>query len=68
MALRIEARSGSHRALITDFQNQRTSLVEYLKRFALRHAEKGTCWRGRTWPSMTRRVERASQATSACRS
>jgi hypothetical protein len=40
MALRIEARSGSHRALIADFQDQRASLVEYLKRFALRHAEK----------------------------
>ncbi|XXT21731.1 hypothetical protein WME94_09245 [Sorangium sp. So ce429] len=25
-----------------------------------------TCWRGRTWPSMPRRVERASEATSAC--
>ncbi|WP_438027612.1 GNAT family N-acetyltransferase [Sorangium sp. So ce233] len=40
MALRIEALSRTHRTLLADFQNQHASLVEYLKRFALRHAEK----------------------------
>lgn len=40
MGLRIEALGRSHRALIADFQNQHASLIEYLKRFALRHAEK----------------------------
>ncbi|WP_437976815.1 hypothetical protein WMF11_06510 [Sorangium sp. So ce295] len=39
MALRIEALSRSHRALNADFQNQHASLVEYLNRLALRHAE-----------------------------
>lgn len=40
MALRIEPFGRQHRALIGGFQNQHPSLVEYLKRFALRHAEK----------------------------
>jgi GNAT superfamily N-acetyltransferase len=40
MALRIEAFGRQHRALVTGFQNQHASLVDYLKRFALRHAEK----------------------------
>src|SRR4051812_30922657 len=40
MAVRIEPLGRQHRSLIGDFQNQHASLVEYLKRFALRHAEK----------------------------
>ena len=40
MALRVEALGRSHRALLADFQNQHASLAEYLRRFALRHAER----------------------------
>jgi GNAT superfamily N-acetyltransferase len=40
MALRIEPFGRHHRALVGDFQNQHASLVDYLKRFALRHTEK----------------------------
>lgn len=40
MAVRIEVLGRQHRALLGDFQNQHASLVEYLKRFALRHGEK----------------------------
>jgi GNAT superfamily N-acetyltransferase len=40
MALRIEALGRARRALCADFQNQHPSLVEYLERYALRHAEK----------------------------
>jgi GNAT superfamily N-acetyltransferase len=40
MALRIEALGRRHRILLSNFQNQHRSLVEYLKRFALSHAEK----------------------------
>lgn len=40
MALRIEVLGRQHRPLLAGFQNQHASLVEYLKRFALRHAEK----------------------------
>lgn len=40
MALRIEVLGRKHRALLADFENQHASLVEYLKRYALRHAEK----------------------------
>lgn len=40
MALRIEALGRAHRALCADFQNQHRSLVEYIRRYALRHAEK----------------------------
>jgi GNAT superfamily N-acetyltransferase len=40
MPLRIEVLGRSHRALIADFQNQHSSLVEYLRRYALRHADK----------------------------
>jgi GNAT superfamily N-acetyltransferase len=40
MAVRIEALGRAHRALCADFQNQHPSLVEYIKRYALRHAEK----------------------------
>lgn len=40
MATRIEVLGRQHRSLLGDFQNQHTSLVDYLKRFALRHAEK----------------------------
>ena len=40
MALRIEALGRAHRSLCADFQNQHPSLVEYIKRYALRHAEK----------------------------
>ena len=37
---RIEPLERRHRPLLKDFQNQEQSLVQYLKRFALRHAEK----------------------------
>jgi GNAT superfamily N-acetyltransferase len=37
---RIEALERRHRPLFEGFQNQEASLVEYLRRFALRHAEK----------------------------
>jgi len=40
MALRIEPFGRQHRALAAEFHNQHPSLVEYLKRYALRHAEK----------------------------
>lgn len=40
MPLRIEVLGRHHRALLEDFRNQHRSLVEYLRRFALRHAEK----------------------------
>jgi GNAT superfamily N-acetyltransferase len=37
---RIEVLARKHRSLLRDFRNQEASLVEYLRRFALRHAEK----------------------------
>lgn len=40
MPLRIESICRTHRALLSDFQNPHASLVEYLKRYAVRHAEK----------------------------
>ncbi len=40
MSLRIEVLGRQHRALLEDFRNQHRSLVDYLRRFALRHAEK----------------------------
>jgi GNAT superfamily N-acetyltransferase len=40
MPLRIETLGRQHRALLEDFRNQHQSLVDYLRRFALRHAEK----------------------------
>ena len=40
MSLRIEVLGRHHRALLEDFRNQHRSLVDYLRRFALRHAEK----------------------------
>jgi GNAT superfamily N-acetyltransferase len=40
MALRIEVLGRQHRSLLKGFNNQHASLVEYLQRFALRHAEK----------------------------
>src|SRR5690349_13124838 len=40
MAVRIEALAPTHRALVSDFENQHQSLVEYLQRYALRHAKK----------------------------
>jgi GNAT superfamily N-acetyltransferase len=40
MPVRIEALGPGHRPLLTGFQNQHLSLVEYLKRYALRHATK----------------------------
>lgn len=40
MAVRVQVLGRGHRALLKDFRNQHASLVEYLQRFALRHAEK----------------------------
>ena len=40
MAVRIEALGRGHRALLADFRNQHASLVQYVQRFALRHAER----------------------------
>jgi hypothetical protein len=40
MTLRLEPLNRSHRLLLAGFQNPQASLVEYLKRYALRHAEK----------------------------
>lgn len=40
MSVRIEPLGRQHRGLLADFQNEHASLVEYLKRFALRHVEK----------------------------
>src|SRR3954449_684243 len=40
MPLRIEVLGRYHRVLLEDFRNQHQSLVDYLRRFALRHAEK----------------------------
>ena len=37
---RIEVLERRHRPLLRDFQNQEQALVDYLRRFALRHAEK----------------------------
>ena len=47
MALRLEPLNRSHRPLLADFQNPQASLVEYLTRYALRHAEKD--WLARTY-------------------
>jgi GNAT superfamily N-acetyltransferase len=38
--IRIEVLDRRHRSLLRDFRNQHESLVDYLKRYALRHAEK----------------------------
>jgi GNAT superfamily N-acetyltransferase len=38
--VRIEVLDRRHRSLLSHFRNQHDSLVEYLKRYALRHAEK----------------------------
>lgn len=40
MPFRIEMLGRQHRALLEDFRNQHQSLVDYLRRFALRHAGK----------------------------
>ncbi len=40
MSVRIEALGLGHRPLLVGFRNQHPSLVEYLKRYALRHATK----------------------------
>ncbi|MEA3641148.1 MAG: GNAT family N-acetyltransferase [Lamprobacter sp.] len=40
MSLHIEALDRAHRPLLADFQNPHASLVDYLRRYALRHAEK----------------------------
>jgi GNAT superfamily N-acetyltransferase len=40
MPFRIEVLGRYHRALLEDFRNRHPSLVEYLRRFAIRHAEK----------------------------
>jgi GNAT superfamily N-acetyltransferase len=40
MPFRIEVLGRHHRALLGDFRNQHPSLVDYLRRFAFRHAEK----------------------------
>ena len=40
MTLHLEPLNRSHRPLLADFQNPQASLVEYLQRYALRHAEK----------------------------
>jgi GNAT superfamily N-acetyltransferase len=40
MPLRIEALGPGHRPFLADFRNQHPALVEYLKRYALRHARK----------------------------
>lgn len=37
--IRIEVRDWCHRPLLRDFRNQHDSLVDYLKRYAVRHAE-----------------------------
>jgi GNAT superfamily N-acetyltransferase len=39
-ALRVEVLARAHRPLLGGFRNQQDSLVQYLKRFALRHTEK----------------------------
>ena len=40
MALLLQPLHRSHRPLLADFQNPQPSLVDYLKRYALRHSEK----------------------------
>jgi GNAT superfamily N-acetyltransferase len=40
MVLRIEALERRHKPLLSKFENQHPSLVEYLRRYALRHQEK----------------------------
>jgi GNAT superfamily N-acetyltransferase len=40
MPVRVEALGPGHRSLLAGFQNQHSSLVEYLKRYAIRHARK----------------------------
>ncbi len=47
MALRLEPIRRAHRPLWADFQNPQATLVEYLRRYALRHAEKDHL--ARTW-------------------
>jgi GNAT superfamily N-acetyltransferase len=50
--LRIEPLSRKHRPLLKRFSNQHTSLVHYLQRYALRHAEKDRL--GRTFLAIDR--------------
>ncbi|HWN66226.1 MAG TPA: GNAT family N-acetyltransferase [Haliangium sp.] len=52
MGIRIEALGREHRALLQDFRNQHRTLVDYLTRFALRHAEKDLL--GRTYLAIDR--------------
>ncbi len=52
--VRIEVLGRAHRAVLKDFQNQHPSLVEYLQRFALRHAEKDLL--ARTYLAVDRRT------------
>lgn len=40
MSIRIEPIGTIHRPLLKEFRNQHPSLVEYLRRFALRHSQK----------------------------
>jgi hypothetical protein len=40
MTRRIAVLDRSHKKIVADFDNQHPSLVEYLKRYALRHATK----------------------------
>lgn len=47
MALHLEPISRIHRPLFADFQNPQVTLVEYLKRYALRHTERDRL--ARTW-------------------
>lgn len=47
MALLLEPIGRIHRPLLADFQNPQVTLVEYLKRYALRHTEKDRL--ARTW-------------------
>src|SRR5882762_2951057 len=47
MAIRLVPLDLSHRALLKSFRNQHPSLVEFLRRFALRHVERDLL--SRTW-------------------
>jgi GNAT superfamily N-acetyltransferase len=40
VSLRVEVLARAHRPLVARFENQHASLVEYLQRYALRHAER----------------------------
>jgi len=63
---RIEVLARKHRTLLKNFRNQEASLVEYLRRFALRHAEKDLLSRTYLAIDENRGVDRLAGYFSLC--